>query len=287
MAKSKVEKTEEKTDNGTTELTTRNETALTSAREDFIEKGDLSGTEDITADDLRLPRLAFAQGLSEQMQEGNSNYIAELRMAEMFNDLTSEIYGKGPMTFVPVKREVRYIEFAPREDGGGLLDPDVPPGDPRTKWSVVDGRRVPPAATKFVEFVVLLLKGEDPPEPIVLSIKDTNKFNRRAAERLTGFIKLRQKPIYAGLYTIQSKNEKNDKGTFAVPVIGNAGNLDDKNVPDEMWERHKRLYAYAQQFAASLQGKTIHVNRDTTEDDSFDTDAYDAAVTGAATRPDM
>lgn len=242
-------------------------------RESFIEKGDISGTEDIGLNDLRLPRLAIAQGLSPQLVEGDSSYIPNLKMFDLFNDLTGDVFGKGPVTFVPVRRDVRYIEFRPREDGGGVLEFDVPPSDERCQWSKDEnGEKVPPKATRFVEFVILMLKGDAPPEPIVLSIKDTNKFNRRASERLTGFIKLAQKPIYAGRYTLSSKSEKNDNGTFGVPVVQRDGFLDDQSVTDEQWEQNKMLYEYAKMFADSLKGKNIIVEREPGVEDDFPTD---------------
>lgn len=263
-----------------TEIAKTQTTALAGQRESFIAKGDLTGTENITSDDLRLPRVSIAQGLSTQLIEGDSNYIDGLKMFDMFNDLTGEVIGRGPVKFIVVRRDVRRIEFLPRSEGGGIVDLNVPyidPAtgkiDPRNEWSVVDGERIPPKATKFVEFVILMLREGRDPEPIMLSIKDTNKFNRRAIERLTGFIKLRNAPIYAGLYELASKTEKNDSGTFGVPVISNAGSLDNLNVDDATWERNKALYAFAEGFAKSLEGKAIIVDREPgDEDTSFNTD---------------
>ncbi|KKM78483.1 hypothetical protein LCGC14_1359440, partial [marine sediment metagenome] len=84
------------------------------ARPDFIEVG-TAGTEDITADDLKLPRLAIAQGLSPQMLPDDSAHIEGLKLFELFNDLTDEIYGKGPLTFIVGRRQVKRIEFDPED----------------------------------------------------------------------------------------------------------------------------------------------------------------------------
>lgn len=238
-------------------LAKREDAALMEELPDFIDKGDATGTEDITSEDLRMPRLAIAQGLSPQLLRGNSDHIEGLQMFDIFNDLTQENYGQGPIYFIPIKREVRRIEFVPREEGGGIKDLDVPPNDPRTFWTVDDvtGERIPPTATKFVEFVVLISKSNGV-EPIVLSIKDTNKWNRRAAERLTGFIKLPHPkhgvlPIYAKIYSLESKTESNDKGTFGVPVIKQTGLVQDPNI-----------YKFAKSFRKSLEGKVIVIQRE-------------------------
>lgn len=242
-----------------------------------LDRNDLAGTEDIGINDVRLPRLAIAQGLSPEMTPGNGSYIEDLKLMNLFNNLTQTIYGNGPITFVPVRRDVRRMEFRPRSEGGGVIDMDVPVNDERLKWTVEDGVRKPPKATTFIEFVVILLVPGKAPEPIVLSIKTTNKHNRKAADQLTTFIKLRQAAIYAGMYTVASSPATNDKGqTFGVPVIKNAGFIP-KDTP-----AGAKLYEYAKNFHESIADKTIHVDRDEPGDDDFDTDAMDAAGGGSS-----
>ena len=226
-----------------------------------LDPNDRTGTEDIGINDVRLPRLAIAQGLSPQMTPGDGQHIPTLAMFDMFNDLSSEVYGKGPITFVPLRRDMHRMEFKPRKEGGGLIDANVPLNDPRLDWTVTeDGTRMPPKATTFTEFVIMLLRPGKVPEPIVLSIKHTNKFNRRAIDQLVTFIKMREAAIYAGLYTIQTVAEKNDNGTFGCPVVKNAGWIP-VDTPGG-----KALYDHAAKFAASFEGKTIVTNREPGDD---------------------
>jgi hypothetical protein len=246
-------------------------TGVVVPRPSFIETS-TEGTEGITADDLKLPRLAIAQGLSPQMLPGDSAYIDGLKLFQLFNDLTGEIYGNGPIKFVIGRRDVKRIEFDPN-DRKVPIDLDVPANDERNYWTKDEnGRGVAPRATKFVEFIVLLLRDGHPPQPVVISISETNKFSRKASERLTGFTKMRQPPvpIYAGLYTVETKSEKNDKGTFGVFVFRNHA---DGLIQDEA------TYRLAQAFCRGLQGKDIHVQREA-GDDSFDVDAMDASAGG-------
>jgi hypothetical protein len=160
---------------------------------------------------------------------------------------------------------VKRLEFKPRSEGGGLVDPDVPVNDPRLLWrrkAGPNGEDLPPAATTFIEFVILLLRAGKGPEPIVLSIAGTNKENRLASDQLTTFIKLCHAPIYAQLYTVDTRvPAKNDKGTFGVPTIKEKGWVP-KDTP-----AGAQLYAYAEQFAQELKGKTIIVDRDPGADD--------------------
>lgn len=271
-------------------------------RQSFM-AGDVSGTEDITADDIQIPRLAIAQGLSPQMIPGDARHIPGLQMFEMFNDLTNDRYGQGPLYFIPLRREVRYIEFEPRVKGqqgaGGVIDLNVPPNDERTLWTwsspelKAQGKKadVPPRATKFSEFIVLLLRPDGQPEMIMLSIAEKNKHNTRAAKRLTSFIKQQalkgrnSAPIYGCQYTVESKAEKFTEGTAGIFVINQAGRLDDPTQDDASWVRSAALFKYAKDTAAKIAGKTIVVNREPGDDTDFDPETLEGA--GPSDKTDM
>lgn len=223
-----------------------------------LDTADRAGTEDINREDIRLPRLAIAQGLSPQVTPGDAQFVDGLKLFDMFNDLTGEVYGKGPITFVPIRRSVHRMEYRPRSEGGGLIDANVPANDPRTFGSTGDnGVWIPPVATTYVDFIVLLLRKGHEPEPIVLSIRGTNKHNRRASDTLTTLILGRNAAIYAGLYTVDTLvPAKNDKGTFGVPSIKNAG-----FIPVDT-PAGQALYEFAKGLYEGFQGKQIEINRE-------------------------
>lgn len=239
-------------------------------RPDFIPAG-REGTEGITADDLRLPRLGFAQGLSPQLIPGKTEFIDGLGMFDMFNDATNQIYGKAPIWFIVVRRDTKGIEFIPRSEGGGIRDMNVPLTrakgdyvDERLKWHGTE----PPKATKFTEFVALRIQDtQGNTEPIIVSVKETNKFNRRAAANLTGYInnhaQQRDVPIYGAIYTVTPKPETNDKGTFATPLFSFVGFLPKNEVG-------KRLYDDAMKYLAGLEGKSIAPPREPGDEDFID-----------------
>lgn len=238
-------------------------------RPSWIPEGDTTGTT-VDPNEVRLPRLAIAQGLSPQMTPGTPQYLDGLKLFDLFNDLSGQIYGRGPLTFVPVRHDVRRIEFKSRADGGGVLDPNVPADDPRMFWSEdAEGKSVRPRATRFDEWVVLLLHADGSREPIVLSVSHTNKDNRNAARNLQTFIGLPHSrfgllPIYGKKYTIESAMAKNDSGTFGVPVIKPAGVLTDADAG-----------MMAMTWCRSLEGKTVNVDRGRGDEDAPATDDGD------------
>lgn len=233
----------------------------TDAAPDWMDLDDTTGKGGVSRDEMRFPRLAIAQGLSPQMTPGKPEFMEDLKMFDLFNDVTGEIYGKGPLYFIAAQRSVSRVQFRPRSEGGGLIDANVPPDDPRLQGTKdpETGKWIPPLATVFVEFAAILLHEDRQPEPIVISIKTTNKQQRAAAKDLTTFINTRRGSIFSRLYTVESATASNDKGTYGVYKFRDLDRL-----------QERALYEYAGSFAKSLVGKTIVVNRvDEDPDDSM------------------
>lgn len=236
----------------------------------------------LNPDDLRLPRLAIAQAMSPQMTPGKSEFMEDLKLYDLFNDLTQVIYDT-PVKFIPIQRDVARIEFD--ETGTIVLDRNVPYDDPRNDWTKhpETGVGIAPRASKFVNFISLLLHEDSLPEPIVISIRQSNKFARKAAERLTSFIEMKKQmrriPTYGGIYEVSVKPETFPKGTAGVFVFTQAGLVQDKS-----------LFEAAKRFSDSLKGKNLVINHErptetagADEDTSFDTDKMDREASAGST----
>lgn len=190
------------------------------------DKQDIRGREHITSDDIQMPRLAIAQGLSPEIQEGDPKFIEGLKFGQMFNSLTGKIYGKGPIEFYILKgNPPRGVEFNPREEGGGVKDRSVPLDDPRMQWGK-DGEK--PVATLYYDYLIMLLPDE---EIIGLSMKSTNI---KVAKTLNGLIQMRQRAIFAGKYKISSVVQKNAKGTYGTFQISNSGWVEEEDTYEKL-----------------------------------------------------
>jgi hypothetical protein len=242
-----------------------------------IDPTDRSGKEGITADEIRLPRLTVAQGLHPQLVPGQTEHIPGLSIGQMFNDVTEEVYGTGPLKVVSIYRYVTWIEFDPN-DRNVVLDRHIPPGDPRREWSRgtgPDGEDEAPRATEFVEFVCLLLRPNKLPERLVVPIKTTNKQMRAAAELWTTYIDNRNGPIYSGLYQLTSqmirgKNKKGQDTLYGVFVVKNAGYIPKDTPAGAM------LFEYAKHFHLAAKGKPVVADRaGGTDDVAVDDTSFD------------
>lgn len=235
------------------------QTAAEMVRPDFVETG-RAGTEHIKNEDMQIPRIVLAQKMSPEVEEGHEREIEGLKAGMMFNGLTHEIYGRGPLQFVILRADPpRYVEFIPRDEGGGVKDPNVPANDPRTQFGKDGGK---PVATKFYDYIVVLLPvGNDPLQRLMaLSFKSTGL---KVAKQLNALIKLRNAPIHAGVYTLSSVDTQNALGKFAIFNVANAG-----------WVQDKALYEQLGQMVESVKNKVI----EPVDDPNDDPDTFDAAA---------
>lgn len=225
-------------------LAKRGETALATSAPSFVDAADRSGTDHITNDDMAMPRLALAQKMSPQLDA-----IDGLQFGDLFNSLTEEIY-EQPLDFIVLRADPpRAIEFRPIEDGGGVVDPNVPLTDPRCRWGE-DGEK--PVATVFYDFIVALHPTR---ELIALSFKATGL---KAAKALNALIKIRSGPVYGGLYEMTTQKKSGDK-PYAVFNIRNSPRGPEKNpgwVPDE------ETYNWAKSVHEAIAFKEVKIDRD-------------------------
>lgn len=74
----------------------------------------------MTRADFSMPFLAVVQSLSPQRQKGDAKYIEGAEEGDLFNTVTNELH-KGTVQVIPVKYEMAYNVWRPRDLGGGFL----------------------------------------------------------------------------------------------------------------------------------------------------------------------
>jgi hypothetical protein len=229
------------------------------------------GTEHITQADIQIPRIVLAQKMSPEVDDSDAKRIPDLKVGDMFNGLTKEIYGRGPLNFVIVRADPpRYVEFFSREEGGGVKTPNVSPDDPRAQWGT-GGEK--PTATKFYDYIVLLLPvGHDPLSRMVaMSFKSTGI---KIARGLNAMIQLRRAPVYAGVYQLTSVDTQNSLGKFSIFSVANAG-----------WITDEALYNQLAETAGSMKTKTVDIDRGTDDGPDGQVDGPDRDEPSDPNRP--
>lgn len=191
------------------------------------------GRENIGQDDVRPPRVLICQSGSPQRKPDDQKQIKGLNELDIFNDLSEQIYGRGPLKIIIIKTIApfpRYMQFAPMDEGGGVIDFDVKPNDPRTAFtSDAEGHRVKPVATKFYDYLVWLPEHQ---EVAAFSLKSTQL---KVAIKLNGLmgspIKLEgavviDPPAWARTYSIASVMERRDAYAWGNYILRQEGVTD-------------------------------------------------------------
>ena len=191
----------------------------------YLDTGSAVGVEHLTADDVAMPRLSLAQAMSDQINKTHADYIEGVGIGDFFNSVSGTTYGCGPIPFsILCAYPPRGIEFAPMDEGGGVVDPNVPLDDPRLLFGA-DGTK--PQATRFYDYVLMLHPGEPREEVISLSLARSGV---RAAKSLNGLARMRGTAIFTGVYTVESVQKTSQQGSYQTYRFRNAGYIPESAV---------------------------------------------------------
>lgn len=182
--------------------------------------GDRRGKDNLTSDDVIIPRLAIAQSMSPQLKRHESVYNPELSEGDLFNTVTDEIYS-GPVTIAIIALAKR---AAVCDSAGRVIERNVDWYDPRCEFSgEVDekGKRLKPIADRFYDYIVALVdEGEPTGELAVISLKRTGI---KVAKKLNGLLQNRMGATWEGLFTVAPVPDRADSFSFHNYKIRPAG----------------------------------------------------------------
>lgn len=217
------------------------------------------GFEGTTKDDYAIPFLQVLQKMSPQVDEAQGDYLPDAKPGMFINTVTKELTpGTKGVRFIPVHRTHQFLEWVPREQGGGLVgvyqtdDPRVADflgkvGKQRIKS--VDGKSENDLIETFSIFG-LLLTDDGAWQPVILNFASTQiKHYKQWMTRAQG-IKVRTDhgmvtpPLFSHVYRLTTKVEENNKGTWHGLVI----NFDGANATEARLKPTDELYLAAKKF---------------------------------------
>jgi len=204
---------------------------------DLIMSNAGKGLENITSEDITIPRLAIIQSNSPQRKKKDEKYIAGAEEGDIFNTVTGEIY-KEPLTVIPCAYRKSYVEWIPREKGGGFVQVyDMRPSDTTTdpatrKSSLKNGNQLVDTA----EHYIIIRKDDDTYESAVLTMTSSNLTVSRKWNTLLKMKKINVKgqtidpPSFMYEFTLSTVEATNDQGTWQKYKIEEIGQLDKKHL---------------------------------------------------------
>lgn len=86
---------------------------------EHIRRGQERGSENVTTQDVVIPRIELVQGLSPCIDENKAEYIDGAKPGMLYNSVTRQLYG-NQLTVIPVFFKKQFLAWRDRKKGGGF-----------------------------------------------------------------------------------------------------------------------------------------------------------------------
>lgn len=188
---------------------------------DYLRKFDADdkrGSENVTKDDIIIPRLGLVQALSPETKKKEPEYIEGIEQGQLFNTVTREIYG-SEVLIVPVYFDKPYLLWRDRDSGGGFggqyltmeeAEEAIAGQDDPDKWE----------ATDTPTHICLVISGDKVNEIAIPMPRSKAKISRQ----LNSIIRMVGGPRFSRVYKVSGVEEKNSKNqdfwNFKIEMVG-------------------------------------------------------------------
>jgi hypothetical protein len=193
-----------------------------------------AGFEDMGMQDVAVPFLMILQSGSPQLKMGEQK-IEGANEGDIYNSVTQEIFkGKEGVHVIPCFYKKSFVEWRPRESGGGFVtayDDDAilaqTTKNAKGQDQLANGNIIVTTAYYYVLLVNVATGGS---YRAVISMSSTQLKKSRRWNSLMQSIKVPGKtgvlftpPMFSHIYHLTTVPEKNEKGAWAGWQIENAG----------------------------------------------------------------
>jgi len=154
----------------------KKEAALPALASTFEEFDDM-GFEQATADSFAIPFLAILQSNSPQVKKTSGAYIEDATEGMLLNTVQNSVRDgeKDGVLVIPCMYRQGFVEWIPRDSGGGFVQEFLPHEAPKTERDD-DNRDVLPNGNELIDtryHSVLLLNEDGSASPIVIAMTRT------------------------------------------------------------------------------------------------------------------
>ena len=220
------------------QIAKKSSTDIANLSEDLILANAGKGLQNISNDDVTIPRLAIIQSGSPQRKKKDEKYIEGSDEGMIFNTVTNELY-KDSLEVIPCGYRKTYVEWVPREKGGGLvavhdLKPDGSVTDPKTRKTMLGENQIVDTAEHFV-----LVKSSEGYSPAVLTMTSSNLGVSRKWNTLLKMKRINVKgqtveaPSFLFKFKLSTVEAENDLGNWHKYKIEELGQIESKDILKE------------------------------------------------------
>lgn len=224
-------------------------------------EGEETGFEETSAADYAIPFLNLLQKGSPQCDKDESAYIKGAEAGMFLDTGTGELLES--VRIVPCHYTRKFVEWKPREEGGGLVAQYEPGEEPQLPMNE-KGQPQRENGNILVDtryFFCIRLNGENEPSPVVVSMSSTQTkkaktwMSRMQAIKATGENGMRfTPPMHSHVWVLSSVTESNDKGSWKGFKIELEGPITAKDLFQKAKDNREMFKAAATRTTVPLLG---------------------------------
>jgi|TARA_Y100001972_G_scaffold123182_1_gene170004 hypothetical protein len=195
---------------------------------DLLDEITASAGEGTTFDssEMQIPFIRIIQALSPQVNKKDPAFIDGADQGDAFNTVTSEFWtGEEGLLVIPCYQETKFLEFVPRESGGGFMG-ELEPNNPDIQNTERKGaKEILPNGNELVksdQHYCLVVGDSGMVQPAIVDMKSSQlKVSRRWKTQIA-MQKIRHPKtdalltpaVYATMWRLNTLQESNDQGTW-------------------------------------------------------------------------
>lgn len=202
---------------------------------EWLKTGQARGAENVTTDDMIIPRIELIQALSPARKKTDAAYIEGADEGMLYNNVTRVLYGES-VTVVPVYYTKQFLVWKDRKAGGGgsngfrgAFATEAAARDAIAQLGE-EGLEVSDTAQHFV----LVRFGDEWQEAVISMAKSKMKVSKR----WNSLIRMTNTDSFARAYKLSATTETNARNesyfNFNIAPLG--------FVQKEVYERAEKLY---------------------------------------------
>ena len=192
--------------------------------------------------EMQIPFVRILQAMSPQLKKREAEYIEGSEQGDVFNTVTKQYWtGEEGVTVVPCFQTTKYLEFTPREQGGGFRG-EIAATDPvLTKAERQGAKEILPNGNELVksdQHYCLIVDEDGAFQPVVVDMKSSQlKVSRRWKTQIAmqkvkhpKTDQLVTPPLFGTQWKFTTVEESNDQGTWFNYAIEKIGLLENREL---------------------------------------------------------
>jgi hypothetical protein len=230
----------------------------------------VTGFAEVSAEDMSIPFLRILDKGSPQVNKRDGAYVDGAEPGMIYNTVANEVYdGEVGVSVMPCYFNRRFIEWKPRESGGGYMGSYLP-DDPIVKTTTKNDKNadVLPSGnllSNTAQHFVLLATADGSFSRALITMSSTQlKKSRRWITQMNALTAMGKNgpytlPMMSHLYKLTTVPEQNDMGSWFGWVINKEKQID----LSDNYEKH--MFDAAIAFAKSVQAGEVEVKEPSAE----------------------